>query len=126
MDPRTAFITHKRNVLDSSGTQELYINRNSDSIIRDLFKKLKRKEIEPKKKPDMTFIGEEGMDAEELTKEFFSIVMNSLKCGTGGYVQFEGSDDHLLPVISENIIRVGTINMLGCSSACLCCRVGSE
>ena len=70
MNPRTAFITHKRNVLDSSVMQELYINRNSDSI-KDFFKK--RKEIAPKKKPDMTFIGEEGMDAEGLTKKNSSL-----------------------------------------------------
>ena len=113
MDPRTALITHKRNVLDSSDMQELYINRNSTSIIRDLFKKRKRKEIEPKKKLDVTVIGEEGMDAEGLTKEFFSIVMNSLKCGTGGYILFEGSDDHLLPVISEQYRQSGYYKYVG-------------
>ena len=53
------------------------------------------------------------MDAEELTKEFFSIVMNSLKCGTGGYVQFEGSDDHLLPVISEKYHQSGYYKYVG-------------
>ena len=113
MDPTTALITHKTSVLDSSNIQELHINRNSNSIIRDLFKKLKRKEIVAKKKLDVTFIGEEGIDAEGLTKEFFSIVMNSLKCGTGGYVLFEGSEDHLLPVISEEYHQSGYYKYVG-------------
>ena len=113
MDPNTALVTHKTSVLDSSGIQELHINRNSNSIIRDLFKKLKRKEIEAKKTLDVTFIGEEGIDAEGLTKEFFTIVMNSLKCGTGGYVLFEGSDDHLLPVISEEYHQSGYFKYVG-------------
>lgn len=113
MDPSTALIAHKASVLDPSCVQELHINRNSDSIIRDLFKKLKRKEIEAKKTPDVNFIGEEGIDAEGLTKEFFSIVMNALKCGTGGYVLFEGSDDHLLPVISEEYHQSGYYKYVG-------------
>ena len=50
---------------------------------------------------DVTFIGEDGIDAQGLTREFFSIVMSSLKYGSGNYILFEGSDDHLLPVISE-------------------------
>ena len=96
--------------MDSSNIQELHIDRNSSSIIRDLFKKLKRKEIVPQNKLDVTFIGDEGIDAEGLTKEFFSIVMNSLKCGTGGYVLLEGSEDHLLPVISEEYHQSGYYN----------------
>lgn len=101
MDPNTALITHKNNVLNYTNTQELHVNRHSETIVRELFKKLKRKDIETKSIPDVTFIGEDGIDAEGLTKELFSIVMNSLKCGTGGYILFEGSDDHLLPIINE-------------------------
>lgn len=82
MEPKTALIAHKTSVLGSSDIQELHVDRNSDSIIRDLIKKLKRKEIDAEKKLDVTFIGEEGIDAEALTKEFFSIVMNALTYGT--------------------------------------------
>ena len=101
------------NILDSTSIQDLHVDRNSCTIVRDLFKKLKRKEIETKKIPDVTFIGEDGIDAEGLTKEFFSIVMNSLKCGTGGYVLFEGSDDHLLPIISEEYHQSGYFKYVG-------------
>ena len=46
-------------------------------------------------------MGEEGIDADGLTKEFFTLVMDALRSGTGGYVMFEGADAHLLPVLSE-------------------------
>ena len=111
MDPNTALITHKNNVLNYTNTQELHVNRHSETIVRDLFKKLKRKDIETKSIPDVTFIGEDGIDAEGLTKELFSIVMNSLKCGTGGYILFEGYD---------HITRVSILNTLGSSLACRC------
>ena len=68
MDPNTALITHKNNVLNYTNTQELHVNRHSETIVRDLFKKLKRKDIETKSIPDVTFIGEDGIDAEGLTK----------------------------------------------------------
>jgi hypothetical protein len=113
MDPNTALITHKNNVLNYTNTQELHVNRHCETIVRDLFKKLKRKDIETKSIPDVTFIGEDGIDAEGLTKELFSIVMNSLKCGTGGYILFEGSDDHLLPIINEEYHQSGYFKYVG-------------
>ena len=54
MDPNTALITHKNNVLNYTNTQELHVNRHSETIIRDLFKKLKRKDIQTKNIPDVT------------------------------------------------------------------------
>ena len=68
---------------------------------RDFFKKFKRGDLDIKKVPDVTFIGEEGIDAEGLTKEFFTLVINALTSGTGGYIMFKGGSDHLVPVISE-------------------------
>lgn len=95
--------------------QEIHINRNSESILRDVFKKMKRGEVDAKAMVDITFIGEEGIDAEGLTKEltFFSIVMNSLVCGTGGYVFFEGAPDHLLPMISQEYHQSGFFKYVG-------------
>ena len=52
-------------------------------------------------------MGEEGIDADGLTKEFFTLVMDALRSGTGGYVMFEGADAHLLPVLSEEFHQSG-------------------
>ena len=93
--------------------QEIYIYRNSESILRDVFKKMKRGEVDAKTMVDITFIGEEGIEAEGLTKEFFTIIMNSLKSGTGGYVLFEGASDHLLPIINEEYHQSGFFKCVG-------------
>ena len=58
-------------------------------MLRDFFKKFKRGDLDIKKVPDVTFIGDEGIDAEGLTKEFFTLVMNALTSGTGGHIKFE-------------------------------------
>lgn len=113
MEPRAALNRHKSIVLDDSEQQQLYIDRNSGSILRDIFKKLKRGELDAKKALDITFIGEEGIDAQGLTKEFFSLLMNSIKSGSGSYILFEGADDHLLPVISEEYHQSGYFKYIG-------------
>ena len=63
LDPYDAIKLHKSRVL-SLGTQEILINRQCGIMLRDLFKKFKRGDLDIKKVPDVTFIGEEGIDAE--------------------------------------------------------------
>lgn len=46
----------------------------------------------------MEFIGEEGIDAKGLTREFSHVMMSCLLEGKGGIAFFEGEMDHLLPV----------------------------
>ena len=58
----------------------------------------KRGVLNTRKVLHVTFVREEGIDAEGLTKEFFSLVMDMVAGGTGGYVLFEGETDHLVPV----------------------------
>lgn len=53
---------------------------------------------------------------------FFSLVINALVGGTGGYVLFGGETDHLVPV--KNFIKVAFSSMLACLSACQCSSVG--
>ena len=66
-----------------------------------------------KKVPDVTFIGDEGIDAEGLTKEFFTLVMNALTSGPAGHIMFEGGSDHLVPVISEECYQSGYFRFAG-------------
>lgn len=44
-------------------------------MLQDFFKKFKRGDLGIKKVPDVTFIGDEGIDAEGVTKEFFTLAM---------------------------------------------------
>ncbi|XP_044167225.1 E3 ubiquitin-protein ligase UPL2-like isoform X1 [Acropora millepora] len=112
MAPHDALQLHKRKVVNSS-SQSILINRNSQLIIRDLFKKLKRKELDVAKVPDITFIGEEGIDADGLTKEFFALVTRALSDGSGGYILFEGGQDHLVPIISEEFHQSSYFRYVG-------------
>ncbi len=113
ISPTDALNKHKLCVLNYSKTQEIHIYRNSECILRDVFKKMKRGEVDAKSMVDITFIGEEGIDADGLTKEFFTIIMNSLNSGTGGYVLFEGASDHLLPIINEEYHQSGFFKYVG-------------
>jgi len=93
--------------------QDLLIDRHSVTLIKDLFKFLKRGELDIRKIPDITFKGEEGIDAHGLTKEFLSIVMSLLQEGKGGYIIFEGAMDHLLPVICEEFQQSSFFKYVG-------------
>ena len=82
-------------------------------MLQDFFKKFKRGDLGIKKVPDVTFIGDEGIDAEGVTKEFFTLAMNALTRGTGGHTMFEGGSDHLVPVISEECYQSGYFRFVG-------------
>ena len=53
-DPYDAIKVHKSKVLNASN-QKIFINRQSGTILRDLFKKLKQGELDVKKVPDITY-----------------------------------------------------------------------
>ena len=112
MAPHEALQLLKRKVVNSS-SQSILINRNSQIIIRDLFKKLKHKELDVAKVPDVTFIGEEGIDADSLTKQFFALATCALSDGSGGYILFEGGQDDLVPIISEEFHQSSYFRYVG-------------
>lgn len=112
MSPHEALQFHKQRVVKSS-SQDIFIIRNSSTFMRDLFKKLKCGELDIAKVPDITFIGEPGIDADGLTKEFFALVTHALSAGSGGYVLFEGAQDHMVPVISEEFHQSGYFRYVG-------------
>ena len=83
---------------DTGRRQFISIQRSSKTIIKDLIKEYKRGTIDIRKTPDIEFLGEEGIDASGLTREFSHLIMTSISEGKGGFVFFEGEKDHLLPV----------------------------
>lgn len=98
-------IYRKRTVETSSYRPELVVDRHSPTLVRDLFKKLKRDELNLTKEPDITFLGEDGIDANGLTKELCHMIVQGLRDGSKGYVLFEGQPDHLLPIHCEEHIQ---------------------
>lgn len=78
--------------------QLITVQRSPNNIIRDVLKEYKRGSLDIQKVPDVEFIGEEGIDAKGLTREFSHIMMSCLREGKGGIAFFEGEVDHLLPV----------------------------
>ena len=117
LDPYDALKVHKSKVVISCN-QDISIDRQSGIAMRDLFKKLERGVLDTRKVPDITFVGEEGIDANGLTKEFFTLIMNALASGKGGYILFEGEIDHLVPVNSEEFYQSGFLSMLASLLAC--------
>lgn len=113
MEPQEALRSHGQRNTISGSYQDLVVDRHSSTIIRDLFKKFKRGELDIRKTPDVTFLGEDGIDAFGLTKEFFHLVMNAIKNGQGGYILFEGQQDHLVPVICEEYNQSGYFRYVG-------------
>lgn len=89
LDPYDALKVHKSKVVIPCN-QDISVDCQSGIVLRDLFKMLKRGMLDTREVLDVTFVREEGIDAEGLTKDFFSLVMNVLAAGTGGYVMFEG------------------------------------
>ena len=112
LDPYDALKMHKSKAVIPC-SQDISIDCQSGIVLRDLFKKLKRGMLDTREVPDVTFVGEEGIGAEGLTKEFSSLVMNALAGGTGGYVLFEGETDHLVPAYSEESEESGSFKYAG-------------
>lgn len=117
LDPYDALKVHKSKVVIPCN-QDISIARQSGIVLRDLFKKLKRGVLDTRKVPDITFVGEEGIDAAGLTKEFFTLIMSALASGKGGYILFEGKLITWFPLTVKNFIKVAFSSMLASLLAC--------
>ena len=106
MPVHQACAMYRRNVIKvSSNRPELIIDRKSPLLIRNLFKKLKRGELQLCEQPDVSFVGEEGIDATGLTKELAYMIVDGLRKGNKGYMLFEGEANHMLPIHCEEYVQ---------------------
>ena len=55
-------------------------------------------------RPNVVFDGEDGMDADGLTRELCHMIMATMRDGKGGIILFEGQVDHLIPVHNEQYL----------------------
>ena len=78
----------EQSVEETPMRQPIIVSRSPDTIVKEILKQHKRGSINIRKKPNVEFIGEAGMDADALTREFCHIVMSGLKEGSGGSCSF--------------------------------------
>lgn len=71
--------------------QNVSVDRQSGMIVRDLFKMMKRGEMDIRRQLDVEFLNEDGLDAGGLTKEYLNLIMDSEATGKGGLILFEGT-----------------------------------
>ncbi|CAB3983404.1 G2 M phase-specific E3 ubiquitin- ligase [Paramuricea clavata] len=106
MPTHEACSMYRRNIIKvSSNRPELIIDRKSPALIRNLFKKLKRGELQLCEQPDVTFVGEEGIDAKGFSKELAYMIVKGLREGNKGYMLFEGQANHMLPIHCEEHVQ---------------------
>ena len=66
---------------------EQTIRASHDSnILRDMFRYLKSRQFNLRARPNVVFDGEDGMDAEGLTRELCHMIMSSMREGKGGII----------------------------------------
>ncbi|CAB4016556.1 G2 M phase-specific E3 ubiquitin- ligase [Paramuricea clavata] len=84
--------------------QSIVISRKSTCILADLIK-LHKRGLDIQLIPDVEFIGEPGVDASGLTREFFHLSMTALATGDRRITLFEGERNHLLPLHSTDALE---------------------
>lgn len=95
--PGTALQQYRNQMIDGGLRHYININRNSQTLFRDIIGIYKRARDDLRKKPDLTF---EGVDAGGPTLEFLWLALSQMRQGDGGKVSlFEGSGGHLLPFL---------------------------
>lgn len=95
----TTFLSSK--VIDS---QKQMLNVSRGNLLRQCFRMLKSKQFVLRMAPDVSFIGEDGIDAEGLTREFLTSVNTAIREGERPITLFEGEFPHLVPVHSTDLL----------------------
>ena len=65
---------------------------------------LKQKRLNLTQSPDINFVGEDGIDAEGLTREFLSLLLCSIREGENKIRLFEGQYPNLVPIHSTDYL----------------------
>ena len=93
-DPITAMDLFRSKILRPELPRQIIrVQRQSPLLVRELFKMMKRGEIDIRRELDIEFVDEDGIDAKGLTREYLNLVLDqSMTNGTGGYVLFEGRE----------------------------------
>ena len=89
------------------------INFRRGNILKDTIKMLKMNELNIKKRPEIEFKGEDGIDASGPTREYFYLLIDAILHGEGGIHLFEGADDHRVPIHDTDLLISGLFFRVG-------------
>lgn len=91
-------------MVDKYAPEQTIRASHDTNILRDMFRYLKSRQFNLRARPNVVFDGEDGMDADGLTRELCHMMMSRMRDGDGGIVLFEGQIDHLIPVHNEQYL----------------------
>ena len=116
LDARHAYVASTfenfiQEIKDDSDRQILNIQR--EDILRQCIRMLKQKRLSLKQSPDVNYIGEDGIDADGLKREFLTSLMSSIRDGEGSIALFEGEFPLLVPVHSTDAIASNLFFCMG-------------
>lgn len=72
--------------------QNVSVDRKSGMIVKDLFKMMKRGEMDIRRQLHVEFLNEDGLDPSGLSKEHLNLVMDSMATENGSLILFEGRE----------------------------------
>ena len=98
--------------------QHLSLDRVGKNINFQCLSVYKNPHVSLKRRPEVVFVNEIGIDAGALTKEYFSVGMAALTkepltAGDGSYPLFEGKTDHKLPTPNPFLQQCGMYVAVG-------------
>lgn len=76
---------------------DVQVHRNTD-LLKQMLKKYKNPGFDTTRPLWVEFLDELGLDAGDVTREFFHLLMERLKSQVGSLNLFEGQVGHLVPI----------------------------
>ena len=94
------------------------MDRLGKNINLQILSVYKKPHVSLKRRPEVVFANETGIDAGALTKVYFSVGMaalakEALTAGDGSYPLFEGTEDHKLPTPNPFLQQCGIYVAVG-------------
>lgn len=102
--PENALESYIAMTVEVKKNQPIFINRESETLLAD-FVKIHKKGMDISLLLDVEFVGEDAMDASGPSREYFHLMMKSLRAGDRRICLFEGEEGHLLPIHSTDALE---------------------
>eukprot|EP00112_Aurelia_sp_Birch-Aquarium-sp1_P009558 Seg209.2 transcript_id=Seg209.2/GoldUCD/mRNA.D3Y31 product="G2/M phase-specific E3 ubiquitin-protein ligase" protein_id=Seg209.2/GoldUCD/D3Y31 len=116
MDARHAYVagTFENNIQElKHDSDHQILNIQRADLLRQCIRMLKQKRLNLTQSPDVNYVGEDGIDADGLKREFLTSLMSSIRDGEGSIALFEGEFPHLVPVHSTDAIASNLFFCIG-------------
>ncbi len=91
---------------------DVEVDRKND-LLKQMLRKYKNPEFDVTRPLSVEFVGEQGVDAGGVTREFFHLLMERLKSQGGSINVFEGQAGHLVPIHNYDVLSGGLFEQAG-------------